>query len=72
MLATPFYLNSYIFEWMLSSSLIRWWKAWAISNLNIFNMIKVPRIVGVGTDITSVARMIDIIKRSQSIEERFL
>ena len=37
-----------------------------------FNMIKVPRIVGVGTDITSVARMIDIIKRSQSIEERFL
>ena len=34
--------------------------------------MKIARIVGVGTDITSVGRMLDIIKRGGSFEQRFL
>ncbi len=35
-------------------------------------MIKIPRILGVGTDITSVQRIADIIKRGGTFEERFI
>ena len=35
-------------------------------------IMKITRVVGVGTDITSVVRMLDIIKRGGTFEQRFL